>query len=148
MPRAVISKKNSGGKFIVMKHNEKRVYEGSRRTKLFAFGIWFFSLLFSDLHSKLSFDLENLCLAQHVTHDLKIYFLKWRKYLYRCGYTILIKRYSIPTPMCLANGGHRGDSGNCTATDFWQEPARVNISLFGRNTCIDGFGLFKQITRK
>jgi hypothetical protein len=25
MPRAVISKKNSGGKFIVMKHNEKRV---------------------------------------------------------------------------------------------------------------------------
>ena len=95
-------------------------YEGSRQTKLFAFRIWFLSWLFLDLPLKLSFDLENLCLAQHVTHDLKIYFLKWRKYLYRCGYTILIKRYSIATPMCLANGGHHG---------FWQEPARVNISF-------------------
>ena len=50
----------------------------SRRTKLFAFGIWFLSWLFSDLHSKLSFDLENLCLAQHVTRDLNI-FLKMAK---------------------------------------------------------------------
>jgi hypothetical protein len=31
--------------------------------------------------------------------------------------------------MCLANGDHRGDFGNCTATDSWQEPARVNISF-------------------
>ena len=90
----------------------------------FGFCVGFFRICVA----KLSFDLENLCLAQHVTRDLKIYFLKWRKYLYRCGYTILIKRYSIATPMCLANGGHR-DSGNCAATDFWQEPARVNISF-------------------
>ena len=30
--------------------------------------------------------------------------------------------------MSLANGGHHGDFGNCTATDSWQGPARVNIS--------------------
>jgi hypothetical protein len=30
--------------------------------------------------------------------------------------------------MCLANGGHRGDFGNCTATASWQGPACVNIS--------------------
>jgi hypothetical protein len=30
--------------------------------------------------------------------------------------------------MCLANGGHRGDFGNCTATASWQGLAHVNIS--------------------
>jgi hypothetical protein len=34
--------------------------------------------------------------------------------------------------MCLANGGHRGDFGDCTITAPWEElePAQVNI-LFG-----------------
>ena len=31
--------------------------------------------------------------------------------------------------MCLANGGHRGDFGNCTATASWQGPAQVNMSF-------------------
>jgi len=62
---------NNRNKNHPQKLPETGLYEGSRRTKLFAFGIWFLSWLFSDLHSKLSFDLENLCLAQHVTHDLK-----------------------------------------------------------------------------
>ena len=30
--------------------------------------------------------------------------------------------------MCLANGGHPGDFGNCAATASWQELARVTIS--------------------
>jgi hypothetical protein len=29
--------------------------------------------------------------------------------------------------MCLANGGHCGDFGNCTATACWQGLACVNI---------------------
>jgi len=51
--------------------------------------------------------------------------------------------------MCLANGGHHGDFGNCTATASWCELAWVNI-LFG-NLSLAGIHhvlIIKQITCK
>ena len=53
--------------------------------------------------------------------------------------------------MCLANGGHRGDFGNCTATASWQGRHmwiyRVVTSVW-EYTVYWWFWIIKQITRK